>query len=396
MLMRQLRTLALVRAAVALSVGSIAMAATPALAASPGVTATEIVLGGTNAITGVVAAACIGVQYGAEATFQAVNKAGGVNGRKITYNALDDAYSPQRALANARRQIESNEAFALFGGCGTATASTVLAYAVENSVPYLFPYAGLDALVRPLKPTVFALLPLYSDQMKAITPYALGQSKAKTIAIVTSNIPGNKEWTAAMRAVAEKAGVKEVYYKAYELGTPDVAPMVLELKQANPELFALTTSAPDGGRWMQEMARQNWFPKSIAGISTFTDQVFIQAAGDLANDRVIAPGFSVTPGDPRAKTCNDELRAYKTDFKPSHFTLYGCLTAKVAVEAFKRAGKELTRESLYAALNQMKDFDTGFTPPVTFDASNHMGLRAIIPVGVKKGEFMVLGAPIKY
>jgi branched-chain amino acid transport system substrate-binding protein len=389
-----LRTLVAVSVAIALFITT---PRTPGvLAATPGLTATEIVLGGTNAITGVVAAACIGVQYGAEATFQAVNRAGGVYGRKISYTALDDAYSPQRALANARRQIESNDAFALFGGCGTATASTVLAYAVETKVPYLFPYAGLDALVMPLKPTVFALLPLYSDQMKAITPYAIAKFKAKTIAIVTSNIPGNKEWTAAIRAVAERAGVKEVYYKAYELGTPDVAPMVLELKQANPELFALTTSAPDGGRWMQEMARQNWFPKAIVGISTFTDQVFIQAAGDLANGRVIAPGFSVTPTDPRAKACNDELRAYKPDFKPSHFTLYGCLTAKVTVEVFRRAGKDLTRESLYAALNQMKEFDTGFTPPVTFDAANHMGLRAIIPVGVVKGDFVVLGAPIEY
>lgn len=382
--------------AIALSGALLLIPLTVALAASPGVTPTEIVIGGTNAITGVVAAACIGVQYGAEAMFQAVNKVGGVNGRKITYNVLDDAYSPQRALANARRHVESTDVFTLFGGCGTATASTVLAYAVENNIPYLFPYAGLDALVRPVKPTVFALLPLYSDQMRAITPYVLAQLKAKTAAVVATNIPGKDELTAAVRSALEKAGVKEVYGKLYEIGSTDVTPMVLELKQANSDLLVLTTSAPDGGRWFQEMGRQNWFPKMITGISTFTDQVFVQAAGELANDRVIGPGFSVTPADPRAKACNDDLKAYKPDFKPSHFTLYGCLTAKVLVEAVKRTGKDLTREGLIATLNKMKDYDTGFTPPVGFDPGNHMGIRAVIPVGIKNGGFVVLGPPIPY
>jgi branched-chain amino acid transport system substrate-binding protein len=369
----------------------------PALAAPGiGVTTKEILLGGTNAITGVAAAACIGVQYGGEATFQAVNKAGGVNGRKITYTVLDDAYSPQRALANVRRLVESTGVLAMFGGCGTPTAMTVLNYAVENGVPYLFPYAGLDALTHPVKPTIFAIMPLYADQVKGMTPYLFGQFKPKTYSMVLTNVPGYKDLITVVRAAAPAAGVKELTVKAFEPGMTDVAPLVLELKQANPDLLVLSAIATDGARFLQEMARQNWFPKVITGTSTLTDQVFLQAAGDLANDRVVAPGFSVPASDPKAKACNDELAAYKPDFRPSQFTLFGCVSARVLVEALRRAGKDLTRESLIVALNGLKNFETGLTPPVSFDAGNHMGLSSIMPIAIRKGEFVVAGPPIKY
>eukprot|EP01036_Dinobryon_divergens_P007391 gene7391-9857_t len=71
-----------------------------AATAEPGVTDTTIFLGGSNALSGPVAAVCAPASYGAKAWFDKVNRDGGVHGRKIDYNVLDDAFSAQRAVSN--------------------------------------------------------------------------------------------------------------------------------------------------------------------------------------------------------------------------------------------------------------------------------------------------------
>src|SRR4051812_11113285 len=83
-----------------------------------GVSADTIVIGTTNPLTGTVASACKPVSDGALAWFDYVNAAGGVNGRKIDNIVLDDQYTAQQALANAR-QLASKPILAFFGGCGT-------------------------------------------------------------------------------------------------------------------------------------------------------------------------------------------------------------------------------------------------------------------------------------
>jgi branched-chain amino acid transport system substrate-binding protein len=76
-----------------------------AATAEPGVTDNTIFLGGSNAMSGPVAAVCAPASYGAKAWFEKVNRDGGVHGRKIDYNVLDDAFSAQRAVSTARRIV---------------------------------------------------------------------------------------------------------------------------------------------------------------------------------------------------------------------------------------------------------------------------------------------------
>ena len=81
--------------------------------AEPGVDDQKVLLGGSNALTGAVAAVCAPTSYGTKAWFDKVNRDGGVQGRKIEYNLLDDAFSSQRALANARRLVQQDNVFAI-------------------------------------------------------------------------------------------------------------------------------------------------------------------------------------------------------------------------------------------------------------------------------------------
>ena len=94
--------LTVVAVAASLVLGATAAIAATARASDPGVTSNTILLGGTAPLTG-SSSAYAAISRGADAYFKYVNARGGVNGRKIEYRVLDDAYNAGRdGAAHAR------------------------------------------------------------------------------------------------------------------------------------------------------------------------------------------------------------------------------------------------------------------------------------------------------
>ena len=71
-----------------------------------GVTDTEIKIGNIMPYSG--PASAYGVTGRSEAAFfRKINTEGGINGRKINFISYDDAYSPPKAVEQARKLVES-------------------------------------------------------------------------------------------------------------------------------------------------------------------------------------------------------------------------------------------------------------------------------------------------
>src|ERR1700726_3154962 len=114
----------------------------PALAADePGVTATEIKVGGIFPFSG--PASSIGlVGKGVVAYVQSINDRGGINGRKINYIAMDDAYSPPKAVEHARKLVESDEGAFIFSQLGTPGNTASAKYLALKGVPTIAIISG--------------------------------------------------------------------------------------------------------------------------------------------------------------------------------------------------------------------------------------------------------------
>jgi branched-chain amino acid transport system substrate-binding protein len=121
----------------ALAALALGFAATPTLAQKqygPGVTDTEIKIGTTTPYSGPASACSAGA---VSAYFTMINEQGGVNGRKIKFISLDDAYSPPKTVEQIRRLVESDEVLFLVNPVGTATNIAVLKYVNQKKVPHL-------------------------------------------------------------------------------------------------------------------------------------------------------------------------------------------------------------------------------------------------------------------
>src|SRR4051812_43916760 len=116
---------------------------TTAMAADPGVTATEIKIGNTMPYSGPVSSySPIGKLEAA--FFKMVNDQGGVAGRKINFISLDDGYSPPKTVEQVRRLVEEDQVALLFNTLGTPTNSAIVRYVNQKKVPHLFISSGAD------------------------------------------------------------------------------------------------------------------------------------------------------------------------------------------------------------------------------------------------------------
>ena len=107
----------------------------------PGASDSEIRIGNIMPYSG--PASSYGVIGKTEAAyFNMINAEGGINGRKINFISYDDAYSPPKAIEQARKLVESDEVLLIFQPLGTPSNSAIMKYMNAKKVPQLFVASG--------------------------------------------------------------------------------------------------------------------------------------------------------------------------------------------------------------------------------------------------------------
>lgn len=340
-------------------------------ATAPGVTGDTIQLGTTNAVTGAVSGPASLTQAGAQAVFDSVNAAGGVNGRKLKVDVLDDAYTAPRAVANVRTFI-NQPVFAVYGGYGTVPAQSIAPILEQAKVPYLFPYQGNP---YPGDKYVFLVMPLYRNQTVAVIKSALQKyGKGTVYALVGKTADTAQSVQDGKQATAE-AGGTWLGYDEVSQGTTDYTPYVLRMKQAHPDYVLVSTTPVDCARYVTAMVAQGALPaKRILGLQTLATETFINAVPVEASNVLYAPGPNAAPSNKLAADCVSMIRKRAPNAQIAMETLWGCGTAQLLVYALKKAGPNLTRDGLLKTLEGMHNVDAApVLTPISFSAANHVG-----------------------
>ena len=136
--------------------------------AEPGVNANEIVLGQAAGFTGSVAGTVKELTAGAKAYFDRVNATGGVHGRKIVLESLDDGFDPKRTPDVVRQLIDEKQVFALFLSRGTPTNEAAYPLLEEAKVPLIGPSTGAMSMYDPPRRYLFPVRPSYHSETAKI------------------------------------------------------------------------------------------------------------------------------------------------------------------------------------------------------------------------------------
>src|SRR5919197_4163721 len=257
---------------------TLATVASGAGTATPGVTANEVVIGGTIPITG-VASAYRTVGLGAAAYFRYVNARGGVNHRKIRYIVKDDQYDPGQTMGKTRELVEQDHVFAIFNSLGTEHNLATRPYLNALKVPQLFVASGATTWGRDSKqwPWTIGYQPNYRAEGTIYGRYVARTAPKSKIGVLYQNDDYGKDLLAGLRNGLGKKARLIVAKQSYEVTESDVKSQIAKLKakKANTLMLFATPQATIGAYFAASSL--GWRPK-----------VYVNAVSSAANIMGIA------------------------------------------------------------------------------------------------------------
>jgi len=345
----------------------------PAWAAAPGVTSDKIVIGSFLPLQSGLAAGAAQLRDGADAWFRHVNDQGGINGRKIEWRVENDSYNPQQTVAVLRKLVDREGVFAIVSTLGTATNLAALPFLAQRKVPLINPAGGHARLNAPTDPNVFGVLPVGQTIGKAMVDYAANTMNAKRIAILFQNDPFGKDPRDGAAEEIARLGLELVAEASYVPSDVDLSAQAVALRDAKPDVVLMMCITKQGALFLREAQRLAWAPGFLAQ-NTMGDPITAELAGDALNDtRIILFTAIETMDTPAVVEANAIVNKYHPETKAGYWTYLGIAGAKIFAEAAKRAGKDLTRESLTEALYSLGHYAPGVVPPLDWSKESHGG-----------------------
>ena len=361
----------------------------PVLRAEDGVTDKEILIGSCAALTGPAADLGVETVRGAKAYLDSVNAKGGVNGRKLVLNSLDDGYDPDKAIACFKQQQDAH-VFALGFFVGTPTAVKYAPLATNAKIPLVGLFTGAEILRNPVKRYVINVRASYFNETEDQIAHLWDSLGDRKIAVLYQDDAFGAAVLAGVKQALTKRGAAPVALGSFARNTTDVDGGINQVKAAAPDAVVLVGAYAPLAEIVKRAKASGWNPQFLT-VSFVGTTPFIAAAGDAAEGVVIT---QVVPPPSRADLPTVGLYRKliaKAGGTPSFTSLEGFVDAMVLVEGLKRAGKSPTRDGLIDAIETIKDFDMGLGAQLkaTYATDDHQAFNRVYDTVVKKGEAVV-------
>jgi branched-chain amino acid transport system substrate-binding protein len=347
----------------------------PASAQVPGVTAKTIVLGQSAAFSGPAAQLGIQMNIGTKAYLDHVNAKGGVHGRTIELRTRDDKYEANLAVENTKKLIAEDRVFALISYVGTPTTGAAMPILTEAKVPLVGPFTGAELLRTPVNRYIFNVRASYYDETEKIVEQ-LTSTGNKNIAVFYQDDSYGQAGLKGVEIAMTKRSLKISALGKVERNTVKVEQAVKSIDSVKPDAVVMISAYTSIAEFVRQMRKAGSVAQlhnvSFVGSKALSDALKEEGYG-VAISQVVP--FPWSPAVPIVKEYQQILKqAGNTDYNFS--SLEGFIVGKVMVEGLKRAGKDLTREKLIAALEGMTNVDLGGFI-VGFSPTNHSGSKFV-------------------
>ena len=265
----------------AAAAATLATGAWPARADNaPGITDTEIKIGQTIAYSG--PASAYGVIGRTEAAyFKMINDGGGINGRKINFISLDDAYSPPKAVEQIRRLVQQEQVAFVFQTLGTPPNAAIRQYLNDSKVPQLFVATGATMFSDPEHfPWTMGYNPSYQAEARIYAKHILATKPNAKIAVLYQNDDLGKDYLTGLKAGLgpDRAGmvVKEV---SYETSEPTVDSQIVTLQNSGADVFLIAATPKAAAQAIRKAYDLGWMPVRYIDVNAISINSVLKPAG---------------------------------------------------------------------------------------------------------------------
>lgn len=332
----------------------------------PGVSDTEIKIGNIMPYSG--PASAYGVIGRTEAAyFKKINDAGGINGRKINFISYDDAYSPPKAVEQARKLVESDEVLLIFNSLGTPSNSAIHKYMNAKKVPQLFVATGATKWNDPKNfPWTMGWQPNYQSETQIYAKYLLKEKPNAKIGVLFQNDDYGKDYLKGLKdGLGAKASSMIVMEESYETSEPTIDNHIVKLKASGADVFVNITTPKFAAQAIKKAAEIGWTPTQfLNNVSASVGSVIKPAGYDNAQN-IISAAYVKDVTDPQWHDdagMREFLAFMERDFpegnKLDGSTVVGYGVAQTLVQVLKQCGDDLTRDNVMKQAANLKSFRT--------------------------------------
>jgi branched-chain amino acid transport system substrate-binding protein len=320
----------------------------------PGASATEIKLGQTVPFSGPVSVAGV-VGYASLAYFDAINKAGGINGRLVKLTVLDDGYSPPKTVEATRRLVEDDNVLMMYGSVGTPTNAAVEKYLNQKKVPQLFITTGASRFRDPkMFPWTMAFMPGYVQEGRAMARYVLEAVASPKIAILYQDDDLGKDFRAGFRSgLSDKADSLIVSEQTFEVSDPTVDSQLIAAKVSGANVFYFAGTQKAGAEQVRGVRKLGWAPLHLVCSIASNVEAVLKPGGLENAEGLISTAYAKDPFDPTWADDAD-VKAF-LNWEKANLTqgnsrdsgvVVGYIASFLTAHVLENAGSTLTRENV--------------------------------------------------
>jgi branched-chain amino acid transport system substrate-binding protein len=335
----------------------------------PGVSATEIKIGNLAPYSGPVSAyGSIGKAMGAY--FANLNAKGGINGRKINFISVDDAYNPAVSVEQTRKLVEQEQVLLMFGSLGTSQNIAVEKYLNAKKVPQLFVTSGATRFGDPKNyPWTMGWQPNYQAEGKLYAQHILATKPNAKIAVLMQNDDFGKDYMKGLSdGLGEKGKNLIVQQLTHEVTDPTVDSQIVSFKSSGADVFVIITTPKFASQAIKKAAEIGWKPSLyLVSVSQSVNAV-LKPAGLENAIGLISSNFLVTPSDPSSANRKDviEYLAVMKQYYPNgevndFLNVTGYSQAATMAQVLRQAGDNLSRENVMKQASNLQ-----FIPPLVY------------------------------
>jgi branched-chain amino acid transport system substrate-binding protein len=353
-------------------------------------------------LTGRVSSLGIPVKRGLEIAADAVNAAGGVNGRKLKPIYYDNESDPAKAVILTKRLIDVDNVIACTGYALSGNAMAAV-QTVESGNTIMIAGTATDKLWIPTKKWVFNIVPRQREASIPMLIESLSQRGAKKIAYIYIDTTYGQTGKETFDVVAKEMKITPAIIEKYAAGSPDVGPQITHIKASGADGILMSGNVADSVMVIKN-ARDQGFTGPIACDYAIVGPEFIELGGKYVEGIVttslkalVAPELPAS--DFQKKVAMDLYSKYTQQY--GTFSLYSGHSwdmVYLITEALKKVDPKLDpakkadlvkiREQLRDNLEKIKGF-VGQNGTFNFTPDNHngLGLKCYVAVVVQNGKW---------
>ena len=325
---------------------------------STGVSDGRILFGQSAALSGPAKELGRNMRLGILSAFDEVNATGGVNGRLLELQSLDDAYEPEDAIVMTRHLIEQEEVFALIGAVGTPTSRSATPIARNAGVPYIAPFTGAAFLRDDEWDNIINLRASYNQETEEMVARLTSDLGISRIGVMYQNDSFGRAGFRGVVGALDRRDMEPTSIGIYPRNTTAVKTALLDLRQGDPEAVIMIGAYEPVARlilWARRTSMDAVFMTvSFVGSNALAQELGPGGAGVLVTQVVPFPEDDSLPV---VNAYLDALANHDPNAEPGFVSLEGYLAGRLVISALEQCGDEVDRSCLLEQLVGRGDLD---------------------------------------